>query len=95
MHLLYSCAGLLLPGTGLGSSLHRLRSLLETVLKPVSPLQVQVSSCVVAVAVVIVVVVVIVIVMVVAPEKAIPVNGCLQKVTSHQVWWGQWLESLA
>lgn len=93
MHL-HSCAGLLLPGTGLGSSLHRLRSLLETVLKPVSPLQVQVSSCVVAAAVVVVVVVV-VIVMVVAPEKAIPVNGCLQKVTSHQVWWEQWLESLA
>lgn len=74
-HLLDSCAGILLPGTGLGSGLHRLMTFLETVLEAVCPLQVQVSLCVVAAAVAVVI----------AAKGTIPVNDCLQKVTSHVI----------
>lgn len=76
-YLLDSRAGFLLPGTGLGSGLHRRWSYFETALEAVCPLQVQVSLCVVAEAAAVAVVS--------APEGTIPVNGCLQKVTSHEV----------
>ena len=71
-----TCWILALPSTGLCLGLHRLTSFLETGLEAVCPLQVQVSLCVVVAAAV---------AAVIAPEGTIPVNGCLQKVTSHEI----------